>query len=88
MYTWPGADLVSARSLDRTLRRQRDALSALAAAAAAVGALVVSVAFDLDREAPRRVAAGRPAVPVPGKEQRAELGRRLRGIAHLLGMGM
>ena len=35
VHTWPGAELLSARSLERTLRRQRDALAALAVAAAA-----------------------------------------------------
>jgi hypothetical protein len=33
--TWPGAELVSARSIERTLKRQRDALAALAATAVA-----------------------------------------------------
>jgi hypothetical protein len=40
--TWPGADLVSARSIERTLRSQRDALGALAAVAAAGLALAPS----------------------------------------------
>jgi len=35
VHTWPGAELLSARSIERTLRRQRDALAALAGAAAA-----------------------------------------------------
>jgi len=39
VHTWPGAELVSARSIERTLQRQRDALAALATVAAA--ALVV-----------------------------------------------
>jgi hypothetical protein len=205
--TWPGADLVSARSIERTLRSQRDALGALAAvaaaglalapsgaqrmltavaAAAAIGAVVVSATrvyerdrgdrsadaliedgfryehradavsraiadrvarlesdrkrrslagalrahVELDRDAPRRMAAGCPAAPLlrglgdhsdvveriasefergtcdpraiirverlltmpsatpPGDDERAEIGRQLRGIAHLLGTGM
>jgi hypothetical protein len=40
VYTWTGAELVSARSIERTLRRQRNALAVLAAAAAAGLALV------------------------------------------------
>ena len=35
MHTWPGAELVSARSIERTLQRQRTALAALASVAAA-----------------------------------------------------
>jgi hypothetical protein len=35
VHTWPGAELLSARSIERTLRRQRDALVALAVVAAA-----------------------------------------------------
>ena len=33
MHTWPGAELLSARSIERTLRRQRNTLAAVAAAA-------------------------------------------------------
>lgn len=35
MHTWPGAELLSARSIELTLRRQRNTLAAVAAAAAA-----------------------------------------------------
>jgi hypothetical protein len=35
VHTWPGAELVSARSIERTLQRQREALAALAGTAAA-----------------------------------------------------
>jgi hypothetical protein len=35
VHTWPGAELVSARSIERTLQRQRNALAALAATAVA-----------------------------------------------------
>lgn len=40
MHTWPGADLVSARLIAKTLRRQRDALAVLAVAAIAGAAAV------------------------------------------------
>ncbi len=116
-------DPVSCAVADRVARLESDRKRRSLA-----GALRAHV--DLDREAPRRVAAGRPAVPAlrglgehsdvveriasefergacdpraiirverlltmpppapMGEEQRAELGRRLRGIARLLGMGM
>src|SRR5689334_15415936 len=35
VHTWPGAELVSARSIERTLQRQRNALAALATTAVA-----------------------------------------------------
>jgi hypothetical protein len=35
VYTWPGAELVSARSIERALQRQREALAALAGTAGA-----------------------------------------------------
>jgi hypothetical protein len=44
VHTWPGAELVSARSIERTLLRQRAALAALAGAAAVVTWLLMTFA--------------------------------------------
>lgn len=44
MDTWPGAELVSARAIERTFQRQRNALAALAVTAAAALAVGPTVA--------------------------------------------